>query len=377
MQLLMKLSLFFAAFFVQFKETQIISIGVLLFLVAYTTLLNILIYQRFLTKGIFYLLLWTFLIISTLRAEFISLTETKIEIMWLFLGILSFIIIANNIKIDRITSLKTLIYAGLSGGLIQIFLQMTHRYIPFLTSVPYAGTRWVGGFDGPNEMAAFYLMILSMVFGLKIERSIKTTTFILSLLIFLPLIYFPFSRGGLLGLGILVLLYMIYKFKHGKHKILLLLFYSSIITYFYFKYFDILMYKFSDVRSNASDRDYLFRDSLELFKQNPIFGHGLGSFDALAPAHNIVPHSDYLLFMVSGGLISLSILLYFYFTFAKKAFKNKYYPEVLAISTFIIQGLTFNNIVRGRVSILFWLVVIILYLSVSKINKDKSKEHYS
>lgn len=370
MQLLIKLSLFFTVFFVQFKETQIISIGILLFLVVYTTLLNFFLYQRLLIKGIIYLLLWIFLIVSTLRTEFISLNETKIEIMWLFLGILSFIIIVNNIKINRITSLKALMYAGLSGGLIQIFLQMSQRYIPFLTSLPYANMRWVAGFDGPNEMAAFYLMILSIVFGLKIEKKINAFTFILSLFIFLPLIYFSYSRGGLIGLGILGLLYIIYKLKYSKHKILMLTFYSIIISYFYFNYFEIFMYKFNDVRSNASDRDYLFRDSFELFKQNPIFGHGLGSFGALAQAYNVVPHSDYLLFMVSGGLVSLSVLLYFYFTFAKNAFKNKYYPELLAILTFIIQGLTFNNIVRGRLSILFWLVVIILYLSDPKIKKD-------
>lgn len=370
MQLLIKLSLFFTVFFVQFKETQIISIGILLFLVVYTTLLNFFLYQRLLIKGIIYLLLWIFLIVSTLRTEFISLNETKIEIMWLFLGILSFIIIVNNIKIDRITSLKALIYAGFSGGLIQIFLQISQRYIPFLTDVPYASTRWVAGFDGPNEMAAFYLMILSIVFGLKIEKKINSITFIISLFIFLPLIYLSYSRGGLIGLGILGLLYIIYKLKYSKHKILILTFYSIIIAYFYFKYFEIFMYKFNDVRSNAGDRDYLFSDSVELFKQNPILGHGLGSFGALAPAYNVVPHSDYLLFMVSGGLVSLSILLYFYFTFANNAFKNKYYPELLAILTFILQGLTFNNIVRGRLSILFWLVVIILYLSNPKVKKD-------
>lgn len=115
---------------------------------------------------------------------------------------------------------------------------------------------------------------------------------------------------------------------------------------------------FLAVRKNAGSRNYIFENVISILGDNLIFGSGLGSYWFLSGGDNSTPHSEYLLFIVSGGLMGLSILLIFFMkVFWRFMIEKRIEIICILIIFFILEG-AFNNLIRGRVSILFWAIMI-------------------
>jgi O-antigen ligase len=358
----MKIILFFAILFVQINSTQYLSAILLFAVLGWSIINNLLAVQTVRKKALWAFFGWLLMIVVMIRPDYLHLPETKIEILWLSLGCLAFLIVSTGNKIKRIPVIKTVILSGMLGAFINLAAHLLNWFNTRIVNTPYAGTRWVGGFDGPNEFGAFYVMILALVLGLYLEKEYSFLKMVTLSFILIILIYFSFSRGALLGLVGLLVIFAIYSLVRSKRKFLLFGFYIVIVSVFLYRYLQPLLMKFNSVRENASERDILFLESFRLLKESPILGHGLGAFGELSFVKNTTPHSDYLLILVSGGLIGCGLLLFFYSKFTWNAFKNKFYPELLLLLVFISQAFTFNNIVRGRLSILFWVIVILLYL---------------
>lgn len=369
----MKIILFLSILFVQFHSTQYLSLLLLFSVLGWVIIKNLLTVKKIRKKSLWLLLLWSLMIIIMIRPEYLQLIETRTEIFWLLLGCLSFLIVSFGSKTERISAIKTIVLSGIFGALINLITHTLSWFPEGITNLPYAGTRWVGGFDGPNEFGAFYVMMLALVLGMYLEKEYNLFQMTIRTGVFIPLVYFSYSRGSLLGLVILMAIFVVYSIIKTKRKFLLTSSYLIAFLVFINQYLQPLLRKFNDVRENATDRDNLFSESFRLLKENPIIGHGLGSFEELSFVRNTTPHSDYLLFIVSGGVVGIGMLLYFYFKFIIKAFKDRIYPEFLLLLVFMSQAFTFNNIVRGRLSILFWVVVILIYLG-TKVEPKERKE---
>src|SRR5690606_5320763 len=165
--------LFLTILFVQFQSTQYLAIIMLFTLLGWTALKNLSTLKAVKKKELLSFYLWTLMIVLMIRPQYINLNETKIEVICLFLGCVSLLIVSLGGSIQRIPVIKIMVNSGVIGAVLNLIFHLTSLYPLFLSGTinyPYAGTRWVGGFTGPNEFGAFYVMILALVLGLYLEK---------------------------------------------------------------------------------------------------------------------------------------------------------------------------------------------------------------
>ena len=233
----------------------------------------------------------------------------------------------------------------------------------FILAEPYAGTRWVGGFDGPNEFAQFYVLVFAVAIGLHREGELNTVLLLIMCSILLMAIWFSYSRGALLSLAIVCVAYILISLRFWVAVRLAAVFglMSLLMNFYLLSLFE----QFNDVRRNASDRYHLISDAIDIFIESPLAGVGFGGFAEFSTVSNSTPHSDFLYFLVSGGVVGVLGLSAFLCFVLLKSKSRKYYPEFLFFVAFFANGLTFNNLVRGRLSILFFLVLLVLLWRVN------------
>jgi hypothetical protein len=116
------------------------------------------------SAGLVWCLLWVFMIVYLVRPAYVDDVETKIELSWLFIGLIMLMIALMNSGYTTVST-SALYDTALVGALLAIISMITKSTLGGLVSTPYAGTRYFGGFDGPNEMGAFYVLALSLTVG--------------------------------------------------------------------------------------------------------------------------------------------------------------------------------------------------------------------
>lgn len=246
---------------------------------------------------------------------------------------------------------RIIYYASVVLCIAWIGLHFAGIYPSALVFPPYAGTRWVGGFDGPNEFGAFYALIMALGFGLYLEGKLKLTHLVVGTAALAVCIWYSFSRGTLISVGVLGLMVAFLNFL-GRDRWRLLFVGVGILAVAGI-YFDRFTAAFLNVRKARSGRDALLDTAIESFMRDPIFGRGFGYFDSIA---GLPPHSDYFYFIVSGGVIGLAVLLASFGYLIWGAYRRGMYTEFLFFVVFAVHSLSFNNLVRGRLSVIFWLV---------------------
>ncbi|MBW8303308.1 MAG: O-antigen ligase family protein, partial [Brevundimonas sp.] len=246
---------------------------------------------------------------------------------------------------------KTIYVVSASICVAWIALHLMGVYPSLLIFPPYAGTRWVGGFDGPNEFGQFYVLIMALGFGLYLEGKIKLLYLILSTAVFAICVWYSFSRGALIAVAMLGAVVVFLNSLGTKRW--RLLFVGAGVLAFGSVYFDRFATTFLNIRKGRGGRDDLLERTLDAFEQNPIFGGGFGYFASLAGPP---PHSDYMYFLVSAGIIGLVILFASYGYLLWGSYRRGMYAEFLFFFVFAVHSLSFNNLVRGRLSLIFWLV---------------------
>lgn len=369
-----KIFIFLAMVCTQLQATQLISYVLLICFLIFEVV-NVLIKKKKIRmRGIWFFIIWALVSLFMTRPFYVTQIQGTIEFFWLTLGLISALLITVDPAINRLSIVKIIMYTGLVGAALNVFSYFTGIANENLIASPYAGTRAMGGFDSPNEMGTFYLMIFALSLGLFVEGKINKKIFFLSFAVIAVCIYYTFSRGTYLGLGGLLLVGVFYIYKTTRYKISFTILVMSISVISYKAATIWLFPRFAVVREKAGERGYLFEESWRMLKENPIFGTGLGSFSVLSPLRNDSPHNDFLAFMVSGGLIGLIFIIVFLSVIVFKAFKMKMYPELFLLLAFISQTLTFNHLIRGRVSILFWIIIVVIYSQRNKIVINKKKD---
>jgi|LSQX01.1.fsa_nt_gb hypothetical protein len=305
--------------------------------------------------------LWLAMIAYLVRPEYVASMETKIEVFWLIIGLIMLLTASINSGYTIVSA--SLIYeTALLGAVLVIVSMITKSTLGGLLSAPYATTRYVGGFDGPNEMGHFYVLALSLMLGEHIFR--RNVRFLwVKIGIFVIVIISSWSRSAF---GALLLMYMLCFFwayvqaeASKRSRIVVLFLFLSIIMVCV--YFQVVQPLFDVIRSRAVGRHSLLETTSAIVRQRPICGHGLGSYLFVGDGKNATPHSEYLLFIASGGILGLVLLVGFYLYWLRIALKKQMYPEALTLLVFYALEAFFNNLVRGRVSFFFWALILLVF----------------
>lgn len=352
--------LYAVLFLVQVAEGQLLAMGAVACLCCYALLRTVLGDGQLLRSCIAVAFLWAFLIVGLVRPDFATDIETGIETLWLFLGV-GMLIAASAKGIGRGVNCSDLYEPALIGAFMVLVSVVSQSTVGGLLNPPYAGTRHVGGFDGPNEMGAFYLISLFLMLGDHALR--RPVPFLwVKVGVFVTVVVSSWSRGALIGLGCgcVFLVWTVFRCTQGGKRMRLVassLVGVSVVTLLYHL---IVEPRLIAVRSSAGDRTYLLYSTWSIVRSSPVFGRGLGSYWFLTDGVNATPHSEYLLFLVSGGLAGVVILAAFFAYWFYQATRKGMYPEALGLAVFYILEAFFNNLVRGRVSFLFWSIVFLV-----------------
>lgn len=296
-----------------------------------------------------------------------------------YFSFLFFFVVINEVKnLDEFkTILKFLLFSAFVAsvyGLYQYFYLGVHRISSFSFVLSHA-----------NLMAAFLMFLIVYIIWGKLQRKYKYILFLISLLVFLNVL-FTKSRGAWLafiasifvlgiikdkriGIAFLVALILIFAFLPAGYS-------NRLISSFDINY---------DLEENFSNsaRLGLWISSLKMLRDNPINGVGYRNFKeayrdnykleglhAFSHAHNNIFH--YAAVMGGFGLITFIYLSFFIlkkFIFYYKNtelvnFKLFYLGSILAFVVYHVQGMTQHNFYHTTPLHFYWFFIaltIVLY----------------
>ncbi|MEQ9620225.1 MAG: O-antigen ligase family protein [Deltaproteobacteria bacterium] len=221
------------------------------------------------------------------------------------------------------------------------------QYIASGTEVPASGT-----YINPNHFASLLIVIIPLFLGyilnlgakqgnprsrwekkFKIHISSQPTLLFATSLMALSLILSQ-SRGAILSLVASILFFYVVINRNKKTvsvKWLLGLFFLVIVVYSLWIGLDPVIEKFSASEKDLPKRTYIWKDSVNLIKDFPVFGTGLGNFslaytmyknEAYWPRVYEHAHNDYIEFAVETGFIGLILIFWAIIAFYKVAISS-------------------------------------------------------
>ncbi|MCF7916290.1 MAG: O-antigen ligase family protein [Candidatus Omnitrophica bacterium] len=236
-----------------------------------------------------------------------------------------FLFVINIIKrkkqVERIIVLITLLAVILS-----FYAIIWHYFILEKTMTGSFGT-----FGNRNHFAAYIGMIAPLVIGYSLSCRNRFKRFFFGFLgAFLSAsVFLSLSRAGSISLGVALLLMIFFLkkdwFKEGKIWLIGSVILIAVILVI-LAGTDLIFERFSYFWENLDKRLSLFRDSLGIVKDFPLFGVGLGNFQYIFTAYRTAPaynyyyylHNDYMQLIVEAGLLGA----FFYFLFLFQTFKK-------------------------------------------------------
>jgi O-antigen ligase len=214
--------------------------------------------------------------------------------------------------------------------------------------------RAYGTMPHPNILGAFLLM--GLVFGLFLlnEASAKSTKIIVSCGTFLIIlaIFLSFSRLTWLSTALITFCFFCYfLWKQSKQNVIILIIVSlvSCATIGILWHSDLKARVVDSSSTSITDRYFFDKLGFNLFKQNPIFGVGIGNYvPALEakyhleawqyqPAHNI-----FIFIAAELGIVGLGLFIWILFELSrglKRIFSNQFlFTYYLLLITFLLMG---------------------------------------
>lgn len=363
--------LFLSLSFIQTTNGQLFAFSFMLLYLILNLMINVSSgYRKVDTNRVFIFMFWSLYVLSLIKFNQDINIEVYIELFWLLMGTC---ILAISTFIFKLDSKKVLTIFMISTGILGLVSIICYYFkieISGIIAYPYAGRRLVGGFDGPNEAAAFYLIAFTYSFNrfLGDKRGIY---FIHSILMVITIVL-TWSRGGSIGLIIMAILSVLYLYRGELYKlisfknIIVLLIIFIIINYF-------IMPQFIFIRKSSTGRSDMIVASLQPFFEKPLTGYGLGNFSEISGLRNSTPHNEFIFILFSSGLYGLFLFSMFIVLIIIRAKSKKMANELILLFSFFTQEMTFNHLIRGRVSLIFWLLIALIISSGNKANNDITK----
>lgn len=275
---------------------------------------------------------------------------------------------------NKVNTYKVILFLFWSSAFFSILGMLQYHLnvdIPFFNIVLF--DRLQCGYNGPNELANANSMIigLTLIYHMQVKKIKYTFWGVIPLMLG---VVFSWSRAGFVilsvAIGGAIAVNLFQNRKDEKHKLLkkLLIIVLSIVLVHLFA--NVYLPEVQTMREGSSDRDYIFDYTMERFKESPIYGHGLGYTAEANIIPNDTPHNEYYLFLINGGIIGLGGLLIYFLIILNLAWNKKKFYILYALMLFLIVEFTFNNLVRYKISILFY---VLLFLVNSTNEKGEKK----
>ena len=336
------------------------------------------------------ILLFLGVIISTFNSSDLR-TSLGIFKGWFVDPFLFFIVFISVIKKEKhlVIALKSWLVSGVAVSSISVFYLLNNN-------LTFDG-RLKAFFLSPNHLAmyiapAFLIMLFFLLNKRNLDKklfSIEYLVFSIFLIIILIPLYFTYSYGAFLGIFIGIL-YLVFKNKISKSKLktrniylmgLVVLILSGFIFTTSNKFNQITN---SDNRSSFHSRLMIWNTSVEIIKDNPLFGIGPGTFQETYLSYSKKfsepylewavpqPHNIFLAFYLQTGIIGFVgfiLILIWFFNYRRDAI-NRVSTMACIINILmiyiLIHGLIDTTYWKNDLSLMFWLLVGIKVVSRQK-----------
>lgn len=353
---------------------------------------------------------WPYLLILILFIPSILLTfntffidfDVRRKIMFNILGPLSLLTCSVYTKDKKISINELLTSLKFATGPLLSILILVILFTPtnLMESITSTSSNFQtsGGF-GPNQMSVVlglgaFLFFVFLIFE-KNNYKLKIIYLIFALMFFYRSLL-TFSRGGLITalLMVSITLVILYYFvnKKAKLKIGLILLVSTIIGLGIWGYTNIKTEGMIEKRYGNKDaagrvkesiltgREHIMDYDVELFKENPVLGVGIGMSSAYRESDglsNLQAHSEPTRLLAEHGVLGLLILLILIFTPIYSFFKNRNYYYIFFIPFLLFWLLTINHAATRIVApgVIYSLTLLILYFPVeNRITNEEEKD---
>jgi len=159
--------------------------------------------------------------------------------------------------------------------------------------------RWYGIFNDPNDLGLLLIIVIPFLINMLIQHKFVVPLVSLSLVI--PALYHTNSRGSMLAGAVAIISYFLIRFRSKKGFLLGLLLIVPLLLLGPSRMGDL-----SGKEESAYGRIESWYQGYQMFKSNPFFGVGMGSY---TDYHELTAHNSFVLVMAELGFVGL-----FFFT---------------------------------------------------------------
>ncbi|MGZ9784386.1 O-antigen ligase family protein [Bacillus pseudomycoides] len=230
--------------------------------------------------------------------------------------------------------------------------------------------RLIGLLDDPN-IFIFYNTLFFSFYLTHLKGFKHSFGFILCIITNL----LTFSRGGIVALILVVILYIILANFLKKVKMILIALLCLVVIYAACSFMQIDLNQIISSRINdfssdkGSGRFELWEQAINYFMSHPLLGIGAFNFsDYYAFEHNekLYVHNTYLEILVEAGIIGFLFYLSFLFLFIIKLFKTKLHNKepfiILTLFAFLLQMVSLSLMINE--ALFSFLAIALKYISV-------------
>lgn len=159
--------------------------------------------------------------------------------------------------------------------------------------------RWYGLFNDPNDLGLLLIIIIPFLVNMLMQRRFVVPLISLSLVI--PALYYTNSRGSMLAGAVAICSYFLIRYRSKKGFMLGLVLIVPLLLLGPSRMGDM-----SGKEESAYGRIESWYQGYQMFKSNPLFGVGMGSY---TDYHELTAHNSFVLIMAELGFLGL-----FFFT---------------------------------------------------------------
>lgn len=246
-----------------------------------------------------------------------------------------------------------------------------------------ASHRVFSTFALPSSFAGYLALVIPLGIGLFISRSSLQERILLGIVVLTMLwaLFLTFSLGGILSLVLALLFILLILSKKTKWfipTILILLLLLGIASF-----------HSGSLHSKMTLRLYNWRSTIEIVKDHPFLGTGIGTFATIYPRYKFpqanevhYAHNWYLQVASEMGILGLGALFWLLATFIKEAIKTlkseKERSRKVLLAGLLVGGFAFlfHNLVDmdayvPEITLLWWAVVgLIMIRASTKVRKE-------
>jgi len=239
-------------------------------------------------------------------------------------------------------------------------------------------------FGNRNHFAAYMVMVapLAIAYSLSCKDKVKKFMFISVGVIISAGVFLSFSRAGSVSLilSLLLMMVLLKKGRMGREKYWVLLVMALGVGFVLMVGFDPMRQRFILLQEGLGGRLRIARDSLQIVKDFPVFGVGLGNFsniftlyrNFISRGYYYYAHNDHLQIIVEMGFVGAAFYFCFIFKILKDILDRLEKRHDIFVRNIVVGGVSGSigllihsffefNFHIPAVALLFWIILGLTY----------------